>query len=168
MPRRTAKINHPDLESIEEAPEANQEAAKAEHADQDDSEDGVSMLGLDDLRDLIFLGKLRETVDISGYKFVVTTLTAAQQKEIMVRVMQFDQVERILDIKPISIAYVLETVNGVPLEELCEDDSLESDVDRRFSVVMSMQSVVVEKLYQTYEKLVKLSNEEVGLEDLKE
>jgi len=162
MPRRTGKITHPDMESIEATEE------EVEHIDQEDGQSkGQNMLGLSDLKDLVFLGRLRETVDIAGFKIVVTTLTASQQKEVMRNVMKIDQVDRLLDIKPMTIAYVVESINGVPLEELCEDDSIKETVDRRVSVVNSMQAVLVERLYQVYERLVVAANEEVGLEDLK-
>ena len=56
MPRRTAKINHPDNDNIE------LESVEAEQLIQDDlpEEEGRSPLGLDNLRDLIFLGKMRD------------------------------------------------------------------------------------------------------------
>jgi hypothetical protein len=162
MPRRTGKITHPDMESIESTEEG------VEHIDQEDDQTrGQNMLELADLKNLVFLGRLHETVDIAGYKIVVTTLTANQQKEIMRNVMKIDQVERLLDIKPITVAYVTESINGVPLEDLCEDESITEMVDRRISVVNNMQAVLVERLYQVYERLVVAANEEVGLEDLK-
>jgi len=162
MPRRTGKITHPDMESIEAT------EGEVERIDQEDDQTrGQNMLELADLKNLVFLGRLRETVDIAGYKIVITTLTANQQKEIMRNVMKIDQVDRLLDIKPITVAYVTESINGVPLEELCEDNSITDSIDRRISVVNNMQAVLVEKLYQVYEKLVVAANEEVGLEDLK-
>jgi hypothetical protein len=162
MPRRTGKITHPDMESIEATEE------EVERIDQEDDQTrGQNMLELADLKNLVFLGRLQETVDIAGYKIVVTTLTANQQKEIMRNVMKIDQVERLLDIKPITVAYVTESINGVPLEDLCEDKSITEIVDRRISVVNNMQAVLVERLYQVYEGLVISANEEVGLEDLK-
>lgn len=162
MPRRTGKVTHPDMESIESTED------EVERIDQEDGQTiGQNMLDLADLKDLVFLGRLQETVDISKYKILVTTLTANQQKEIMVNVMKLEQTNRILDIKPVTVAYAVESINGVPLEDLCEDDSIIEKIDRRVSVVHSMQAVLVERLYQVYEKLVVAANEEVGLEDLK-
>ena len=112
MPKRSAKIDHPDFESVEEE-------ARAEHDSQDEPsvKSGESMLGLKNLRDLIFLGRLRETVDIAGYSFVVSTLSASQQRDVMRTVMKGDQMDRILDIKPLTVSNVIETINGVPLED---------------------------------------------------
>jgi len=164
MPRRTAKINHPDNDNIE------LESVEAEQLIQDDlpEEEGRSPLGLDNLRDLIFLGKMRESIDIAGFEFTISTLTTRQQRDIMKTVMKFDQMDRILDIKPVTVSYVIETINGVPIEDLCEDDSLEDLIERKLAVVMNMQSSVMERVYQAYDKLVETSNEEIGLENLKE
>jgi len=164
MPRRTAKISRQESTSNE------QEGVEIEPVEDDDiqEEKDENMLNLGNLKELIFLGKLREIVDISGYKFVMSTLTTSQQKDIMKSIMKFDQVDRFLDIKPVTVSYSLETVNGVPLEELCEDEELEEVREQRLSVISDMQSSVVERLYQVYEGLVKSSNEEIGLEDLKE
>jgi|7_EtaG_2_1085326.scaffolds.fasta_scaffold00760_8 hypothetical protein len=164
MPKRTATISRSNdtrneedsLEEIEPTVDDNPQEEKNE-----------TMLGLDDLKSLIFLGKLNKVIDISGYKFVVTTLSTKQQKDIMKTVMKFDQLDRLLDIKPVTVSYVIESVNGVPLEDLCTDDEIEDVTERRLDVVLSMQSVVIEKVYQVYEQLVVASNEEVGLEDLK-
>ena len=60
------------------------------------------------------------------------------------------------------------TINGVPIEDLCEDDSIEDLIERKLAVVMNMQSSVMERVYQAYDKLVETSNEEIGLENLKE
>jgi hypothetical protein len=160
MPRRTAKINRPE-DNVEEE----MEVERVEGNFQDDSAN--AMLNLDNLRDLVFLGKLTETVNIAGFKFVVTTLSASQQRDIMHEVMSADQNQRLLDVKPITVSYVIDTINGVPLESLCEDDNLTDEFDRRLNVVMSMQASVVERVYQVYEGLVRSSNKEIGLEDLK-
>jgi hypothetical protein len=161
MPKRTAKFNRSKTSS-------NEEEANIEEIEQDEDKDvGQTMLGLDNLKDLIFLGKIRQTVDIAGFKFVVSTLNTQQQREIMRNVMKFDQMDRLLDIKPVTVSYVIETINGVPLEDLCEDEEIEDSLEKRISVIMNLQSVVIEKIYRVYEQLVEASNKQVGLEDLK-
>jgi hypothetical protein len=163
MPRRTAKISRPDNENSE------QSNIEIEPVEDDDiqEEKNENMLDLKDLKNLVFLGKLREIIDIAGYKFVVSTLTTKQQKEIMQTIMQFDKVDRLLDLKPVTVSYSVESVNGVSLEDLCEDDELEDIRDKKLAVILSLQSSVVERLYQVYEGLVKTSNKEIGLEGLK-
>jgi len=163
MPKRTAKINRSDDEDVKE------ETVETEHIDDEsqNEEEPPNMLSLDDLKNLVFLGKLKEVVEIAGFKFVVSTLTARQQRDILESIMIQDQSARILDIKPITVSYIIESINGVLLEELCDDDELEDKMERRLSVVMNMQSVIVERIYQVYEKLIEASNKEVGLANLK-
>ena len=163
MPRRTAKISRNNSDT-----ENNEMEIEPVVDDDQQKESDAKMLDLDDLKSLVFLGRLSEVVDIAGYKFVVTTLTTKQQRDIMQTVMKADQVERIIEIKPVTVSHVIETINGVPLEELCPDDSIEDLADRRLEVVLNLQTNVIEKVYQVYEKLVKTSNEELGLDDLKE
>jgi hypothetical protein len=163
MARRTAKITRP-----EESNEENIEIERVEDGDLQGEDDSETLLNLGNLRDLVFLGRLKEVVDIEGFKFVVTTLSTQQQVDIMHQVMKTDATDRILDIKPITVSYVIDSINGVPLEEICDDDSITNVEDRRLSVVYGLQSLVVERLYQVYEKLVEASGEEVGLDLLKE
>jgi len=163
MPKRTATINRSEDKSVKD------DNTEIEHID-DESQDveEPNMLDLDNLRDLIFLGKLNEVVEISGYKFVVTTLSVKQHRDIMEHIMSTDQNARLLDIKPLTVSFIIETINNVPLEELCEDDDIENPMLRRLSVVMNMQSNIVEKVYQVYEQLLETSNKNIGLENLKE
>jgi len=166
MPKRTAKISRSEDTGVEQEAV---EAVETEHTSENlQDEKEVDTLSLDNLRDLIFLGRLRENIDIAGFRFVVSTLTARQQREIMQQVMTFDQVNRILDIKPVTMSYAIESINGVPLEDLCKEDDIEDSAERRLSVIYNMQAAVVEKVYQVYEKIVKASNVEIGLEVLKE
>jgi hypothetical protein len=161
MPRRTATRNQPEVE-LEKDNTAN------EHVEEAQTDRGQAMLELGDLRDLIFLGKLKETVEIGGYSFVISTLSASEQRDIMKDVMSGDAADRILDIKPMAVSYAVETVNEVPLEDLCDDKSIKSKKERRLNVILNMQSILVEKLYQVYDNLVATSSKEVGIEDLKE
>ncbi|MAE87509.1 MAG: hypothetical protein CMB80_32550 [Flammeovirgaceae bacterium] len=162
MPRRTAKISRPDNTNNE------QEDIEIEPVEDDDIKENENELNFNDLKDLIFLGRLNKAVDISGYRFVISTLTTKQQRKVMQTVMQFDQLERLLDIKPVTVAYSVKTVNGVPLEELCEDEDIEDVLERRRAVISSLQAAVIEKLYRSYEELVSASNKEIGLEALKD
>ena len=170
MPRRTGKIKSPDAESVETdgSIEKIETEEEAEHTNQEDAqEDGQSMLGLKNMRDLIFLGRLRETVDIGGFKFSVTTLTASQQRDILRDVMRIDDADRILDLKLITVSYVVDTVNGLPLEEFCEDETIVGTAERRLNVVNNFQASLLEKLYQVYENLTISANEEIGLSEVK-
>jgi len=159
MPKRTATISPSDLE-------LEKEEVTSEHEAEDKAND---VLALDDLKSLIFLGCLKETVQIGGFSFEVSTLTTSQQRDVMRTIMsQGDVQERMLDIKPLTMAYSVTSVNGVPLEDLCEDPEQTTDEGKRLNVMMQMQSVVIERLYQVYDKLVTRSGKEIGIELLKE
>lgn len=165
MPRRTAKIDRSNETSTQDA---DIEIEPVVDDNQEDENKEVTMFDLDDLSNLVFLGRLSEIIDVSGYKFVITTLSTGQQREIMQTVMKFDQLDRLLDIKPVTVSYAIESINGVSLEKLCKDDSIENINERRMNVVLSLQSSIIERAYQVYETLVTTSNKEIGLEDLKD
>lgn len=158
MPRRTATVTPSDNQLEKE--EINSEHESGSNAD--------SVLALDDLRSLIFLGSLTQTVKIGGFSFEVSTLTTSQQRDVMKDIMSHgDATERMLDIKPLTMAYSVKSINGVPLEDLCDDPAKKTITEKRLDVMMQMQTVVVERLYQVYDDLVTRSGKEIGLEDLK-
>ena len=158
MPRRTAKISPSDLELEKEdnMSEQNEEAKD------------IDVLALKDLKSLIYLGRLSETVNIDGFSFEVSTLTTAQQRDVMTSIMSDENTtQRMLDIKPLTLSYSIRSINGVKLEDICDDDSITDLESRRLNVVMSLQSTLVERLYVEYDNLVTRSGKNVGIEDLK-
>ncbi len=158
MPKRTATISPSDVE-------LEKEEVTSEHKAEDKAND---VLALDDLKSLIFLGALTETIKIGGFSFEVSTLTTTQQRDVMRTIMSEGGVqERMLDIKPLTMAYAVTSVNGVPLEDLCEDPDQVTIEGKRLKVMMQMQSVVIERLYQVYDALVTRSGKDVGIELLK-
>lgn len=163
MPRRTAKIDRSNEIDTQDADIEIEPVVDDNH----ENEEGT-MFDLEDLSSLVFLGRLSKVISISGYKFAITTLSTGQQREIMQTVMKVDQIDRLLDIKPVTVSYAIESINSVSLEKLCKDDSIEDISERRLDVVLSLQSSVIEKAYQVYESLVATSNKEIGLEDLKD
>ena len=85
----------------------------------------------------------------------------------MKKIMTSEEIDRLLDIRPLTLSFSLRTVNGVPLADLCEDPEIVSDEDKRLSVVLNMQLSIVERLHRIHEELAKTSAKEVGLEELK-
>lgn len=158
MPRRTAKISPSDLEleKEENMSEQNEEAKD------------IDVLALKDLKSLIYLGRLSETLNIDGFSFEISTLTTAQQRDVMTSIMSDENTtQRMLDIKPLTLSYSIRSINGVKLEDICDDDSITDIESRRLNVVMSLQSTLVERLYVEYDNLVTRSGKNVGIEDLK-
>jgi hypothetical protein len=125
------------------------------------------VLSLANLRDLLYVGKLKKEVNIAGFQFVVTTLSTRQQKDLVQKIMKADQDDRILDLKPITLSYAIESVNGSSLDLLCDDPSIKDPSDKRISVLFQFQTSLVEKLFKVYEELIESSNKEVGLEEIK-
>jgi hypothetical protein len=159
MPRRTATISPSDVE-------LEKEEVTSEHEAEDKAND---VLAPDDLKSLIFLGRLVKTVKIGGFSFEVSTLTTSQQRDVMSTIMSDgDATQRMLDIKPLTMSYSVTSVNGVDLETLCEDDSVTNIQDRRLYVMMNLQSVLLEKLYREYDDLVTRAGKDIGIDDLKE
>ena len=158
MPKRTATISPSDLE-------LEKEEVTSEHEAESKAND---VLALDDLKSLIYLGRLVKTIEIGGFSFEITTLTTSQQKDVMRTIMtDGDATERMLDIKPLTMSYSVTSVNGVDLESLCKDSSLTRVEDRRLDVIMNLQSVLLEKLYREYDELVTRSGKDIGIDDLK-
>ena len=159
MPRRTATVSQPD--STEEL-----EKVTSEHSEAGEG----NMLDLDDLKDLIFLGKLSQKVKVGNFSFEISTLTTSQQKEVMSSIMSDNSnaTQRMLEIKPLTLSYAVTSVNGVPLENLCKAESKKDVAEKRLHVMMSLQSVLLEKLYKEFDELVTRSNKQLGIEDLKE
>jgi hypothetical protein len=159
MPRRTATISPSDVE-------LEKEEVTSEHEVESKAND---VLALDDLKSLIFLGKIIKPVKIGGFSFEITTLTTSQQRDVMSTIMSDgDATQRMLDIKPLTMSYSVLSVNGVDLETLCTDNSITDLQERRLSVMMNIQSVVLEKLYREYDNLVTRSGKDIGIDDLKD
>lgn len=158
MPRRTAKISPSDLE-LEREETASEQSEEA---------NDIDVLALKDLKSLIYLGRLSETVMINGFSFEISTLTTAQQRDVMTTIMSdVDSTKRMLDIKPLTLSYAVSSINGVKLEDICDNDSLTDIIDRRLDVIMNLQSTVVERVYTDYDELVTRSSKDVSAENLK-
>lgn len=164
MPKRSGKVleDKTDDSAMGRLEEMEKMAASSE----EEAQDVPEKLDLSSLKDLIFLGKLTKKEQINGFIFEVSTLSINEQKNIMRSVMKSEEIDRLLDIKPLTVSYSLRTINGVPLENLNEDESLTTE-ERRLSIVLDMQSSLVERLHRIHEELIANSGKEVGLEELK-
>lgn len=124
-------------------------------------------VGLKTLKDLIYLGRVERKVDISGNIFLLRSITAEDQKEMVFKILRLPEDARILYAKIISVACSVEKINGVPLENLAEDESLTETLDKKISVIKNLQVSVVNKLFKNYEEILEESNSEVNIEDIK-
>jgi hypothetical protein len=122
-----------------------------------------------ELRDLVFFGKIKEKVTIGNYIFELNTLTNKQQRSLISKLVKMDGEDRLLNIKPMTLSEALVSVNGLPLEELYMggDEDL-SILDARLEVIYEMQSTLVERLFNEYERINKKSTDLTSSKGLEE
>ena len=134
--------------------------------EQEQMED-AKVVNLDNLREVMLLGRLTEVVKVSGFSFELCTLSTREQKEIINKIMSMQTDNKMLDIRPVTLAFSLKSINGVSLENLSENLELSDPVEKRIDVILNMQTNLVDKLFKTYEKLLEESNRQIGLEEIK-
>ncbi len=122
-----------------------------------------------DLKQLVFLGRLTGTVNIAGYKFELQTLTAREQRSLVERIMMLTETERFARVRDLTMAYALNSVNSVPLEELYtpEDGREMSAYDRKIEAISEWQSSLVDTLYNKYQELFEKASKDYEVDDLK-
>ena len=128
-------------------------------------------LSAPNLRDLIFLGSIQKTVKIGGYSFTIRTLNGKQQKDALAKTMQHNDDERLAVLRGAILASAIIEVNGVALETLYEDFDSNGEeqtaLGKKMSIIESLQTTVVDRLYLEYDALTKQANEEVEEDTLK-
>ena len=129
-----------EFSSKQPVPDPKQEALKAEE--------------LKKLESIIFTGKLSRDVDIAGTKFTLSTLANRENNQIVRKLMTIGDTADLLTIRVLTLAYTIRKINDVEFGDLVEsDDGIES-MDKRISIIDSMQTSVIEKLWEEYESLV--------------
>jgi len=95
------------------------------------------------LEDLIFIGAVKETVNLFGKQWALETLSSDQQIEVMTVTGNYDTLTRIYAIKLEILARSLKAVDDIPL----------TDVKENLEFIKKLQQPVVNKLYDEYEKI---------------
>lgn len=111
-----------------------------------------------ELRDLVLFGLVIEDVVFGGYTFNISTLSNRQQKRLVRRLMTLDSEDRVMNVKPLTLSQAIRSVNGVPLEDLYDGEEGLSVDDQKVEVISDFQSNLVDKLFDSYEELMKKSN----------
>ena len=119
------------------------------------------------LKDLIFLGRIEKKINISGYEIGLRSLTIQDNKYIIEKILLSDNASKFVDAKILSIVTHINTINEVPVENLCEDDSIINIMDRKLNVVSNFQLSLVEKLDEICNKIDEESGREVEIEEIK-
>jgi hypothetical protein len=110
------------------------------------------------LKDLIFLGKSYETVEISGFIFEISTLTAKENKEVFIYLFSKYGDTWAMHNQTATLAHAIRSVNGVPLESVYEEEVEISAFEKKLHVLDSMSSILVNKLFVNWTLNLKYLN----------
>ena len=124
-------------------------------------------MSLKSLKDLIFIGKTERKVELGGFEFVLSSVTAEDQRTMISRLLRMPEDSRAFYAKIISLAFSIKTVNLTPLEMIEVDGNFEDVIEKKMHIIQSLQVSLVNKLYMTYEQLMSESNAEVDIEEVK-
>ena len=127
----------------------------------------VKKMTLKSLKDLIYLGRIERTVSCGDFTFVLKSITAEDQKNMVSKVIKMPEDVRLLNAKIVSLAFSVEKVNGVMIEELAEDEESGDIFDKKISVIKNLQLSVVNKLFKNYEEILEESNSQIEIEEVK-
>lgn len=109
-----------------------------------------------DLEDLIFLGSMRETYNLFGKKWTLRTITSDEQLKSTIATSNFDMVTRLHAVKLEVLAYSLESIDGVVLNDAVET----------IEFLRKLPMQVINSLFAKYDELQSKQNE--ALEDIEE
>lgn len=109
------------------------------------------------IRELILSGKLSDEFDIGPLHIKISTLSSRHQKEIIKKIFSLSNEEKISNIKLITSAYCIDSINGFKLEDLYEGGEDLDFFEKRFEVISDMQSIVSDIVFTRYEKLLEQS-----------
>lgn len=118
-----------------------------------------------DLSLLVTTGLIREEAVVGGYKFVLKTLTTAENNQVLAAVASVDDDLGKLGVLRIAVlARAVETVNGVPLENVPGGDPNVTDkMAKRENLLGLFQLQMVTKLFQVYAEMLERSEKIFGI-----
>ncbi len=176
MRQKTATLQHPmaaerhakpEKEQVQET--SNTELDETLETEGDEPEETISPQEYGDLRNLIFLGRLEEDVELGGFRFKVSTLNNSQQRKIVAKLMQYDQIKRQTDVKIAGLAEAIVSVNGVTLEKLYNGPEVDDILEKKIIVLENLQANVITKLANAYDKLSEraIKGLDISLDEIK-
>lgn len=116
-----------------------------------------------DLSLLATTGRIENEAIVGGYKFKLRTLTARENNEVLAItggvIQDFTQLGY-MRIEVLSRA--IETVNGVPLENLYEGTEELNTIDKKKAIVENWQLPMLTRLFDTYNEMLRKSEELFG------
>jgi hypothetical protein len=123
-------------------------------------------MSMPDLRSLIELGCIRDSVTVGETVFTMRSLSATERVQLMkfVSTEPTDEVTFGFNVRLLSMA--IETVNGVPFEEFHPDSEMDP-LSRREQVLSQMQMPVLAQLLDLYNKITARCDSQFEREQLK-
>ena len=121
-----------------------------------------STMDLFDLKSLVELGKIQDTITIGNFVFEMTTLDDINQAKAY-DLLQDE--EKKLTLRRIVVGLSLVTINGRTPEEIIQSDK-PSD-EKRMELVANLQGAVVDKLLEFYDSLLERSQKDISDESVK-
>jgi len=111
---------------------------------------------------LIFFGRMTKDVEIAGHKYQLSTLTSREQTEILKALYSVADAADLFTVRSYTLANALKSVDGILIDnaDVFEDETDEtftSKFHRRVAVLDHMQLMVIERLYNEYNELIKES-----------
>lgn len=153
---RDRNISHGSFSRKEMPIKINEGTAKALNALSEMDEITEAKPVKKEMRDLFLFGKIKKEFDLAGNKFVMETLTAKAQKDIMFHLSKIPSDQKIYTLKLFILAKSIVSINNEPLESFSEES--QDLFDAKVDVIANMQSLTVEKLYSFYQSMLEESD----------
>ena len=124
---------------------------------------------MEDMKQLLFLGKISREVKIGDYIFKIESLTEERQRSLINKIMKMSDQEKVTYAKVYSVCEAVTHVNEYSIDLICEELYGEhEDVDlRKVLFFGQLQAFIIDKIFLEYEKLLDESRDAVGYEEVK-
>ena len=116
-----------------------------------------------DLSLLVTTGRVTEEAVVGGFKFVLRTLTAQENNEVLQAIAQEDdELAKLGRLRLSALAKAIGTVNGVPLENIPGADPSLDILPRKEALLGSFQLGMLVRLFDVYSSLMERSEAVFG------
>lgn len=150
MPRSKRTVSH-DIasERLSGMQDELQEVAQAEEVAVDEKEDKK----LEDIRNLIFIGRKTLDVEVDGFVFTLQTLKNKENEFVVKQVLMLEDEERLLAVKNYTLAMAVRKINGYNLADVYNGDEDLNDFEKALEVLDELDSALVDFLFEKYTEL---------------
>lgn len=131
------------------------------------SEPEVKQMAQPDLRSLIELGCIKDETEIGGMVFRMRSLNASERFELAERLGSDPTPQSLFDCNLRLLAHSIEAVNGVKLEDFYTGKGEGDLLAVRCSILASLQTPVINKLFDFYQQITERCDAQFGLEQVK-